>query len=207
MTDNFAKLAAANLERLYAELPPDLANCLPAKQEGNTFTFNAFGDTCILSPDGIALGGRPVEGPLGILISLYALHANPNRARPLPLTAYKEFPNSMPYVGAFASHTEHVLVPYVAGIEETREAIINSFDGHAPPQGTPGDFSFVLYPLPKVPLCYVFYKADDDFPAAVSCLFSPDAITFLPLDALADVGEFTSRAILDIVNASGIGTS
>ena len=198
MTDNFTKLTAANLQKLYEQLPKDLADRLPAQQKGNTFSFNAFGRTCILSQDGIALGGRPVEGPLGILISLYALHANPSVARPLPLTAFKEFPNSMPYVAAFASHTEQVLVPHVDGIEKAREDIVPPFKGHPAPAGTPGDFCFVLYPLPKIPLCYVFYKADDDFPASASCLFSPDACSFLPLDALADVGEFTSRAILEI---------
>ena len=62
-----------------------------------------------------------------------------------------------------------------------------------------GDFSFVVYPLPKIALCYIFYDPDEDFPASVTCLFSNNARRFLPLDGLADVGEYTSRKILEIV--------
>jgi hypothetical protein len=61
-----------------------------------------------------------------------------------------------------------------------------------------GDFAFVVYPLPKIALCYIFYMADDDFPASGTCLYSSNARQFLALDALADVGEYTSKKIIDL---------
>jgi hypothetical protein len=61
-----------------------------------------------------------------------------------------------------------------------------------------GDFSFVVHPLPKIALCYIFYDADEDFPASVTCLFSNNAHLFLPVDGLADTGEYTSKKIIEI---------
>jgi hypothetical protein len=47
---------------------------------------------------------------------------------------------------------------------------------------------------------FIFYEADDDFPASVTCLFSNNANQFLPVDGLADVGEYTSRNILNLID-------
>jgi hypothetical protein len=58
----------------------------------------------------------------------------------------------------------------------------------------------VVHPLPKIALCYIVYKADEDFPASVTCLFSANAHRFLPTDALADTGEYTSKKILEITD-------
>ena len=46
---------------------------------------------------------------------------------------------------------------------------------------------------------YIFYEADADFPASVTCLFSCNANRFLPMDGLADVGEYTSRKIVALL--------
>jgi hypothetical protein len=198
--DNYQKIAQDNLSRLYASLPKDLAANLPAEQEGNLFRFSAFGEECLLSPEGITLSGREGESVLGILISLYALHARPDLCETEPFKAFKEFPDSTPYVGAFTMHTEQLLVPHVDAIRQHRSAIMDALDGSDAPAGTAGDCAFVVRPLPKIALCYIFYEADEDFPASVTCLYSANARRFLPVDGLADVGEYTSKAIVRWVN-------
>jgi len=57
----------------------------------------------------------------------------------------------------------------------------------------------------KIALCYLFYEADEDFPASATCLYSTYAEQFLPVDALADVGEYTSRTILNIATQGVAG--
>ena len=108
-------------------------------------------------------------------------------------------PDSMPYVGAFASHSERVLLEEIDEIEKHANRIAQQLSGSQGSDNDPGDFSLILYPLPKIALNYIFYRADDDFPASVTCLFSNNAPTFLPTDALADTGEYTSKIILDIL--------
>ena len=116
-----------------------------------------------------------------------------------PLKAFKEFPDSAPYVGAFASHTEQILVPAVDRIKARTDRIIKRLDGQSAPASVSGDFTFVVRPLPKIFLCYIFYEADEDFPPSVTCLYSCNANRFMPMDGLADVGEYTSKTILEMI--------
>ncbi|PID40023.1 MAG: hypothetical protein CR984_05340 [Proteobacteria bacterium] len=197
--DNYAKLAKENLNRLYSKLPSDLEQRLPAVKNGIAYSFMAFGRNCILSPQGIMLDGAESPGVIAILLSLYALHTNPEVAVLEPLKAFKDFPDSAPYVGAFASHTEQILVPAVDSIKSSINPITDRLGGQAAPSSVGGDFAFVVRPLPKIYLCYIFYEADEDFPPSVTCLYSANANRFMPMDGLADVGEYTSKTILDMV--------
>ncbi len=200
MTDNYAKIVQDNLKRLYSNLPDDLEKNLFGKKDGKRFTFDAFGEPCVIEPDRITLGQNEHSSIFYILISLYALTANPEVCIVSPLKSFKEFPDSMPYIGAFATHTEQFLVPHVAKIKDNVFEITKALKGEKSPNGTGGDFSFVVYPLPKIALCYIFYEADEDFPASVTCLFSNNANQFMPIDGLADVGEYTSRKIVELIS-------
>ncbi len=200
MSNNYAKIVQDNLKKLFENLPKDLARALPATQNGDAFLFEAFGETCEIRSDGIFLGEVQQAGVIGILISLYALNAKPETCLIEPLKAFKDLPNSMPYAGAFVTHTQQILVPYVDNIERSSNRIIETLKGCKAPAGIGGDFSFMVYPLPKIALCYIFYEADEDFPASVTCLYSNNAVSFLPIDALADVGEYTSKKMLDIID-------
>ncbi len=198
MENSYAKIVRENLDRLYRDCS-DRAEAIPAEREGDAFIFDAFGERCRIQPDGIYLAGERQTGAPGILISLYALHVKPVPCGREPFRGFKDLPNSMPYVGAFSSHTERVLVPRVEMIREHAAAIVDRFHGQEAPSAVGGDFSFVLLPLPKIALCYIFYRADEEFPATATCLFSHNAVEHMPVDALADVGEYTSRKILEIL--------
>ena len=197
--DNYARIVQDNLNTLYKNLPEDLAENLPGEKEGRQLIFTAFGEKCVIEPDKIILGDEENSSVLGILISLYALNANPGACIPLPFKAFKQFPDSTPYTGAFKTHTEQVLVPHVDKIKESAQVITEKLNGEQYPPGAGGDFSFVVYPLPKIALCYIFYDSDDDFPPSVTCLFSNNANEFMPVDGLADVGEYTSKIITELI--------
>jgi hypothetical protein len=199
VSSNYAKLSQNNLVKLYQDLPSDLASLLPAQKEGQHFILDAFGGTCRIQPDAVYWQNKTEEGVRGILVSLYALHAKPTPLQLEPFKGFKEFPNSMPYAGAFVSHTEQILTAHVAKLITCREKIIACLNGCDAPSSVGGDMAFVVHPLPKIALCYIFYVADDDFPASVTCLYSNNAHHFLPIDALADVGEYTSRRMLTLI--------
>ena len=199
MTDNYAKIVQNNLDQLYNNMPQDMVKNLPGKQEGERFIFDAFGEKCLIEPEGITLGDEDHSSVFGILISLYALNVRSDACVPEPLKAFKEFPNSMPYAAAFTTHTEQLLVPHVAKIRGSVQTITETLKGEKAPDGTGGDFSFIVYPLPKIAMCYIFYEADEDFPASVTCLYSNNAHLFMPVDGLADVGEYCSKTILKLI--------
>ena len=56
MMDNYSKIVRDNLDRLYGSPPKNLAEDLPAEQEGDRFVFDAFGEKCRIEPGGIILG-------------------------------------------------------------------------------------------------------------------------------------------------------
>jgi hypothetical protein len=199
MESNYTGIIRDNLSQLYANATDSPENRLPAVKDGERYLFQAFGDTCVLSPAGITLGGEKITDPRGIIISLYALHAIADPCRLTPFKAYKEFPDTMPYAGAFSTHTEQILAPYTDRIMEKAAIIRERLNGDDAPDDMGGDMAFTVNPLPKIHLCYIFYAADEDFPASVTCLYSFNAADFLPGDALADVGEYTSKKIIKLV--------
>ncbi|MFP4350872.1 MAG: DUF3786 domain-containing protein [Thermodesulfobacteriota bacterium] len=202
MTDNYAMIVRENIKALFEKRSEmDILRCLPSRKEGDAYAFDAFGETCRIRRDGIFLGEEPQEGPMGIVLSLYALHARPFECVLEPLKAFKDFQGSMPYVAAFAANTQNLLVPHVDRIQEKSKEIITTLDGQKVFSDIGGDFSFMVRPVPKITLSYIIYEADEDFPASVTCLFSNNAPAFLPLDGLADLGEYTSRKILEIVES------
>ncbi len=195
---NFAQLTRSNLITLFnADSQHALAQNLPAEPVGTQFQFRAFGDVCLLGKAGIFLRRPSSTGVMELLISIYALNSRPDPVRLTPYKAFRELPNSMPYIGAFATHTEAILMPHVGKIDKQSSDLASRLDGRVESGPECGDFSLILRPLPKIVLKYIFYRADHEFPASVSCLFSYNAGDFLPTDALADTGEMTSRKLLD----------
>jgi hypothetical protein len=200
--DNYAEIVRNNIEGIFRkrDAAARLAKLLPGDLvDEATVRFSAFGEDCRLSPEGIFLGEEKKEDPMGIVISLYAMHIRNIFCMLEPLKAFKDFPNSMPFAGAFVTHTQNILVDHVDRIQEKQGEIIRRMDGRNIPTNVGGDFSLLVYPLPKIALSYIFYEADEDFPASATCLFSSNADEFLPIDGLADLGEYTSKAILGVV--------
>jgi len=199
MQDNYAKLVMENLEKVFSGKPDELAANLPAEKHGDAFVFQAFGEECRVSPSGITLGGRTPESILGLLVSLYALQSQSQPCLLEPFRAFKELPDSMPYAGAFMTHTQQVLVPYVEQLENRVDQITAAFNSESAVPSTGGDYSFRLQPLPKIWLEFICYLPDDDFPASVTCLYSQNADRFLTTDALADVGEYAVKKIITLL--------
>lgn len=200
MSDNFLKIQRAYLKELYDHRPQEMEQLLPASREKDVFSFKAFGEPCAIRSDGIALSGEVITGPKGILIALYARNARKEPVQLDPFKSFRDLKGSMPYQGAFALRAERSLVPYVNHIQRFKKRVIESFDGHEN-QGLGGDFSCTVFPLPKIPLCYVFYNSDEEFPASVTCLFGANAEVFLPVDGLADVAEHTATKIIELVTS------
>ncbi|MBW2168158.1 MAG: DUF3786 domain-containing protein [Deltaproteobacteria bacterium] len=196
---NYEKIIHDNLSRFFAQLSDDAEKSLGAEKRGGSYYFRAFGEDCCLCPKMVSLSGKPADEPRGLLISLYALHANAEPMQTEPFKSFKDFPDSMPYQNAFSVNSEKVLVPHVLLIKEKQPRIKKSFDGRDGLPGLTGDFCFILYPLPKIALYYIFYLPDEEFPASATCLFSANALSFMPLDGLADVAEYTSREIVQLV--------
>jgi hypothetical protein len=199
METNYERLILENLTRFFEKLPPEPEQSLGAVRDGAGFDIRAFGEDCLIAPEGIRLGGKPGTGPRAVVVSLYALSARPDPVVLEPFQSFRELPNSAPYHGAFTANSEKVLVPHVTGIQQHQSHILQKFGSPERPVQGAGDFSLVLLPLPKIALQYIFYLPDEEFPASATCLFSANASSFLPLDGLADLAEYTAKEMIQTV--------
>ncbi|SFM49555.1 DUF3786 domain-containing protein [Thermodesulforhabdus norvegica] len=177
-----------------------LAKALPGSVSGGEVTFRAFGHSCRISREGVFLGGRLDKGPRAIIISIYALNVPEETVTyTTSWTSFRELPGTMPYWGPFRKNVEEPLLPYVPTIHHESTRICETLDGYLT-DDAPGDFAMVLFPLPKVPLLYVFSLPDEEFPAEAKCLYAKGSTAFMPVDVLADLAEHTSRRIVEIIS-------
>ncbi len=193
---NYDAIVHSNLQAAFTRGAGELTARLEAACEAHELEFKTFGVDCRLNASGVRLMGEIDHGPRGVIISLLARHARRDACIEQPWRAFRELPDSMPYVGAFRAHTELPLIPHVTALVAAAAEITALLGGRMVAQPVSGDGALVLHPLPKIRLCYLFYLPDDEFPANATCLFAANADHFLPTDALADVGEYTSRAMI-----------
>lgn len=196
----YAEIVRAHLAAAFEDRAALLAAYPGIETREDGLQLTAFGRPCMISPRGVLIDGRFDWGPRAIIMALLTQHAAPDAPLERPWKGFRELPDSAPYVDAFRAHTELILIPHVAELHRQRTELAECFRARPAPDDAPGDFSLILDPLPKISLCYHFYLPDEDFPANVTCLFSNNAHRFLPTDALADVGEYTSRALMAAVS-------
>jgi len=197
--DQYLLIQLEHLKAAWSRGEEMLEQALPATRKGDCLCFQAFGEECELCPEKISFGGKWITGAEGILISLYARNVLDEPAKLHPLQSFKELPDSGPYQAAFVARSEHVLVSHVLEIQRQQEAIAQHFSGSINHDAVSGDLSLTLHPLPRIPLYYIFYLPDEEFPAAVTCLFAADATRHLTVDGLADVAEYTGKRIIELV--------
>lgn len=199
MSESYLRIQKEYLRKAWARPVEELQGCLQAEYRNDCFHFHAFSKPCTLCREEIIVDGETATGPEGILIAMYAAQAVNAPVKLQPVTAFKELPDSTPYHGAFTANAEQPLVPHVEAVQRERERIVAAFSGQMNPDAPSGDFSFTLYPLPLIPLYYIFYLPDEEFPASVTCLFASNAADFMPVAGLADVAEYTGKAMLSLI--------
>lgn len=197
--DNYQKLAMANLDHVFRAPPPDLADRLGGTPAAGGIALRAFGRNWVLNRREVSAADGPAGSVEALLISIYARHSHAAPLEAEPFMSFKDLPGSAPYAGAFAVHAQQSLAHHVAALSERLTTVCKAMDGAVAEGPGAGDIVFTVRPLPKIALQYICYHADDDFPASVTCLFSRNAPVFMPTDALADVGEYTAKAIIDLI--------
>jgi len=118
VTSNYEKIIKGNLSKLFSQPPSRLHRSLGAEKSGESLLLRAFGQDCSIDHEKVTLSRSEVVDPKGLIVSLYALHANPEQLQLEPFKSFKDFPGSMPYQGAFSANSERVLVPHVPLIKK-----------------------------------------------------------------------------------------
>ncbi len=196
--ENYYSISLEYLNKAFDRGEDVLVEALPGVLKSDGIEIRAFGTECLLTREGVVMGREIEKGPKAIIISSYALNVPDSQWTFVgKWISFKELPGTMPYWDPFRTNVEQVLIPHVEKIHDNVEYISDRLDGYIA-SDVPGDFAVVTFPLPKIPLLYIFYLPDEEFPSEAKCLFASGVESFMPSDVLADLAEHTSKLILEL---------
>jgi Domain of unknown function (DUF3786) len=120
------------------------------------------------------------------------------RADGSPLTgkwvAYKDIPGGMLYAGVFGRRvTEPLQRKFGKSAKLFKETGIKSGGELV----EVGDASFILYAFPYVPLQYVLWEGDEEFPPSVQLLFDASVDHYLTLEDIVVLGQVTTGRLIN----------
>jgi hypothetical protein len=128
-----------------------------------------------------------------ILLLHYLIRADGN-----PLTgkwvAYKDIPGGLLYAGVFARRVTEPLQRKFGKTTEFFKRIGIQLGGKPVEVG---DASFILHAFPHVPLQYVLWEGDEEFPASVQLLFDASVDHYLTLEDIVVLGQVTAGRLIN----------
>jgi len=120
-----------------------------------------------------------------------------NNASGIPLSgekiAYGDIPSCMHYEPVF---TKRVLKPLQNAFGYDRYAVLEAGLALGGKKEEFGDASFTLFAFPKVPITYVLWEGDEEFPPSAKALFDPSITGYLPLEDIVVVSKLAVSRIL-----------
>ena len=130
-----------------------------------------------------------------ILILHYLLNAS---GRPLggEMTPYEDIPGCRPYLPVFE---RRVTRPLILAFGFDRDLFRTAGEALGATRESFGDVSFTLHALPMVPLIFILWEGDQEFPPSLKILFDPSIDTYLPLE---DVTVISKLAAVRIIKAA-----
>ncbi len=119
------------------------------------------------------------------------------RADGSPLTGkwagYKDIPGGMLYAGVFARRVMEPLIKKFGNFPQQFKEAGNKLGGKS---AEFGDASFTLYAFPFIPLQYVLWKGDEEFPPAAQLLFDTSIDHYLSLEDIVVLGQMATGRLI-----------
>jgi hypothetical protein len=127
------------------------------------------------------LNGEGVSIHLQILFLHYLINASGTPLKGDWIT-FKELPGGQIYVEPYQNRTIKPFLKYFGNKPGQFEKIALSLEGKPAPIG---DLCMVLRPFPRVPIAYVLWDGDEEFPPSANILFDASASAYLPTEDYA----------------------
>jgi len=130
-----------------------------------------------------------------ILILHYLLKASgePLRQDKIP---YEDVPGCRPYLPVFERRVVH---PLLSAFGYNRDQFRSAGESLGAVAESFGDVSFTLNALPMIPLTFILWEGDQEFPPSLKVLFDPSIDTYLPLE---DITVLSKLAAVRITKAA-----
>jgi hypothetical protein len=155
-----------------------------------------FGDICTVKDDAVYRGDSKLDTIGSILVLRYLLTAGDDQLRNA-WVPYRDFKDGAQFASYIKANIEDRLAKTFAGKQALlRERLHAAGAGVYRSEAKP-DVAADLHPFPKVPLLVIFWDKDDEFDASFQFLFDRSAESFLDMEALAVLLEYTCQRLID----------
>jgi hypothetical protein len=134
-----------------------------------------------------------IEAPVKeLLILIYLINAStiPFSRK---MVGIEQLKNAHFFQGPHAIRKDHILDRFGNDLKGFMEAG-NRIDGKPINMA---DVAFMFFPLPKVPVYYLLWQGDNEFPPRISILFDHSIENYFPADAIWGLVHVVSRALLE----------
>jgi len=128
-----------------------------------------------------------------ILLLHYLIHADGDLLTGKWVT-YKDIPGGLLYAGVFARRVTEPLQRKFGRSAELFKEIGIRLSGEL---ADIGDASFILQAFPNVPLQYVLWEGDEEFPPSVQLLFDSSVNHYLSLEDIVVLGQITAGRLIN----------
>jgi hypothetical protein len=154
-----------------------------------------FGDICTVETDAVYKGDAKLDTIGSILVLRYLLTAGDDQLRNA-WVPYREFKDGAQFASYIKANIEDRLAKAFAGkqtfLRERLQALgASMYRSEAKP-----DVAAALHPFPRVPLLVIFWDKDEEFDASFQFLFDESAESFLDMEALAVLLEYTCQKLI-----------
>jgi len=121
--------------------------------------------------------------------------------RPLSgqLVPYKEIPGGMAYAGVFARRAVEPLIPVFG---QSQDRFLEAGFRLGGRKAEYGDVSLELMALPRIPMTYILWEGDEEFPATAQLLFDRAVEGYLSLEDIVVVGEMATKRLIALGRVS-----
>jgi hypothetical protein len=140
----------------------------------------------------VATANKTVSLVTRVILLHYLIHADGTLLTG-KWVGYKDIPGGLHYAGVFARRvTEHLARRFGRSADQFQKAGLRC-------GGTPaglGDASFTISALPRIPLQFVLWEGDEEFPASVQVLFDSSVDHYLPLEDAVVLGQMAAGRLI-----------
>jgi len=192
------QVARHNFSAAQAPLMADNSGCL-FERESSRFTVPFLGQTYLLTyPDGLVTRlDSGEEAPLTTaIILLHYLSWSTGAALTGSWISYKELQGGSVYIDPF---NKRAVLPFVKRFGDRPHEFTRAAELLGGQKADHGHFSYRLPALPHVPLLYILWKGDDEFPPSGTILFDRHANAYLHTEDYAILAGMTVGAMTNVL--------
>jgi hypothetical protein len=172
------------------------ASFLGGSMEGERAVIPLFGRPAIVEKDAVTQDGVRIDTIGSILVLRYLLCAG--KASPAgEWVPYRAFRDGSRFASYIKAHIEDKIAAFFSGKQHLFGSRLESLGASIYAGEIQADLIRELLPLPRVPVLCLFRDRDDEFEATFQFLFDASAPSYLDLEALAVVLQYTYLKVVE----------